>query len=53
MRTTIGLVVEIHPCLLAHARNSGRTLSEAVARLMRDGMNLAVGAPARGAGWTR
>ena len=47
MRTTISLDDEIHQRLLSHARDSGKTLSETVERLLREAMNLEDGAPAR------
>jgi macrodomain Ter protein organizer (MatP/YcbG family) len=47
MRTTITLDDEIHQRLLSHARDSGKTLSETMERLLRDAMNLEAGASAR------
>lgn len=47
MRTTISLDDEIHQRLMSHARDSGKTLSETVERLLREAMNLEVGAAAR------
>lgn len=47
MRTTISLNDEIHQRLLSHARDSGKTLSETVERLLREAMNLESGVAAR------